>query len=47
MNNLGDITLEKIDGEVYLLIGLGNGKWKKTKISEIAKRNKERKSNEV
>tara|TARA_B100001250_G_C19799618_1_gene790381 strand:+ start:2514 stop:2651 length:138 start_codon:yes stop_codon:yes gene_type:complete len=28
----GDVTLQEINGEVYLLICLGNGKWSKKKL---------------
>tara|TARA_Y100000004_G_C8877192_1_gene395978 strand:+ start:488 stop:640 length:153 start_codon:yes stop_codon:yes gene_type:complete len=36
----GDITTKIINGEQYVLFGLGNGKWKKIKLSEIQERNK-------
>ena len=39
---LGDITTKMIDGEQYVLIGIGDGKWKKIKLSDIQKRNKEK-----
>ena len=39
---LFDITTKMIDGEQYVLIGIGDGKWKKIKLSDIQKRNKEK-----
>ena len=36
---LGDITTKMIDGEQYVLIGIGHNKFKKIKLSDIRKRN--------
>tara|TARA_R100001377_G_C3081058_1_gene72435 strand:+ start:290 stop:415 length:126 start_codon:yes stop_codon:yes gene_type:complete len=37
---LGDVTTKMIKGKQYVLIGIGDGKWKKIKLSDIQKRNK-------
>jgi len=36
---LGDVTTRIIDGEQYVLIGTGDGEYKKIKLSDIQKRN--------
>ena len=40
---LGDVTTKIIDGEQYVLIGLGDGEYKKIKLSDIQKRNEKSK----
>ena len=37
---LGDVTTKMINGEQYVLIGTGDGEYKKIKLSDIQKRNK-------
>lgn len=37
---LGDITTKMINGEQYVLIGIGDGKSRKIKLSDIQKRDK-------
>ena len=37
---LGDVKTKMINGEQYVLIGLGDGKWKKIKLSDVQKNNK-------
>ena len=36
---LGDVTTKMINGEQYVLIGTGDGEYKKIKLSDIQKRN--------